>query len=140
MKTDYEIVTMDATERQMWRYPFTSILTVLLGCSLAFGLIYTFAFSDTTRDVLDHAFVSLATFSVLGLLLALAKKKEEKTILPRWARRLVWLGIIACYIAVAAWLVTTPGDPVRHFWLSLKLGTLGILPFFAWRLLKDKDA
>lgn len=142
MKNDYEVVSMEPIERQIWRHPLTSIATLLFSCAIAAALIYTFAFTDNSKEILEHASKSLVVIASLGLFLAFVKKREAKGILPRWLRATVWTFIIIVYIGLVALFFAFPNhrDSFMRLSLSIKLGSLGILPVLAWRLLRDKSS
>lgn len=142
MKSDYEVVTMDPMERQMWRHPLTGIVTVVFGCSIAAGLIYTFAFTDTSKETLEHALQSLSVIASLGLILAFIRRHEAKAIQPRWIRAFVWISVITAYVGFTVLFIAFPAnrDPLVRLPIAIKLGSLGILPLLAWRLLKDKNS
>jgi hypothetical protein len=142
MKSDYEIWTMDPIQRQLWRSPVTTILAFGLGIGILGALIYTFVFSDTWRERLEHAAISLTLLVWMALLLAFVKKKEDKRLFPAWLRRSVWLSIVLVYVGgfvLAIWpMGRSSGDPFQRLQFSLRLGFAAPIPFLAWRLLRDK--
>ena len=83
--------------------PLTVVLTFLLSTVCALGLIYIFAFSDTSEERWQHFYLVFAIAAFLGACLAVAKKKEDKIPLPLGIRRAIWTSILVAYaIAVIA--------------------------------------
>jgi hypothetical protein len=123
--------------------PLTVVLTFLLSTVCALGLIYIFAFSDTSEERWQHFYLVFAIAAFLGACLAVAKKKEDKRPLPLGIRRAIWTSILVAYaIAVIAILkmgfspFSRVTDTVR---LLCYLGSVAPVPVVAWRLLKSNE-
>jgi hypothetical protein len=60
-------------------FPFTSTALILLGLSIGFGIIWTFAFADFAEERWRHAGISAAIIILLGALFLFIRSKEPRS-------------------------------------------------------------
>lgn len=141
MKSDYEFVTMGSARQRLWRFPLTSVLFVAFAVAWMAGIFYTFGLSDSAGERIEHAAISLVVILWLGVVLLIAKQREERGVFPIGVRRWIWFGIVAGYLIAAAMILWTPFSVVGYPKLraAFSLGLLAPIPLFAWRLLREKS-
>jgi hypothetical protein len=121
--------------------PLTFVLTIVFSLVSAFGLIYTFAFSDTADERWAHFYIVFSLAAVLGTSLAFSKRREDRSPLTLATRRKIWGGILLCYALAFAVILKLGASPFTHFIDTVRLlcylGSTTPLAYAAWRLIGD---
>ncbi|MBL9208065.1 MAG: hypothetical protein JNN01_23470 [Opitutaceae bacterium] len=122
--------------------PLTVALAILLGVVYGFGLIWIFAFADSTAERWNHAAWVAALASVLAVLLGWAKRREDRGLLPLAARRAVWLSVLIGYGAAIVVVIQLGLSPFTRFLDSVRvlcyLGAVAPAVWFAWHCLRTE--
>lgn len=133
----------ERTAEEIQQHPLTFVLTLVFACVCAFGLIYIFAFSDTTEDRWRHFYLVFALASFSGTCLAFAKKREDRGPLSFTVRRMIWGSILICYLLALAFILKLGASPFARFTDTLRLlcylGSTSPLAFAAWQLFRSRE-
>jgi len=141
-RLDRERPERDArTAEEIRLRPLSFVLALIFVGVSALGVIYIFAFSDTSEDRWQHFSVVFPLAAVVGTCLAFAKKREDQRSLSLRTRRFIW-GVILGGYAVAFMIILGLGlSPFSRFSEMLRLfcylGTLAPLAFVAWSLFQN---
>jgi len=144
MKWWSEMTRPSRTEELFRDSPLTTVLTHLFGGACAAGMIYVFAFSDSTEERWQHFYVVLAIVAFLGACLALAKRREDRSPIALSFRRCVWIAVLVLYLIPAiamvwiGWLRVGHLGYVALICVSLVFYLIGFAPRRIWRLLKTQ--
>jgi peptidoglycan/LPS O-acetylase OafA/YrhL len=142
MKLFADMRRPERTQEEFREHPLTVILTVVFACVCAFGLIYIFAFSDTSEERWQHFYKVFAIAAFFGACLAVAKKREDKAPLSLGIRRAIWASILVAYVVAAIAIFTMGFSPFNRVTDTIRLlcylGSVAPVPVIAWRLLKTK--
>jgi hypothetical protein len=127
-------------EEEFRQHPLTFVLTLVFACVCALGLIYIFAFSDTSEQRWQHFFIVFALAAFVGSCLAFAKKKEDRGPFPLIVRRWVWGSVLICYAFAAVFVLKLGASPFARFTDTLRLlcylGNGAPFVYVAWRLFR----
>ena len=128
-------------DEEVRAHPLTFVLTFFFALICSLGLIYIFAFSDTSEERWQHFYLVFALAAFSGTLLAFAKRREGRGPLSIRVRRIVWGFALVCYAAVGAAILWLGSSPFARFTDTLRLlcylGGVSPLAFVAWRLLRS---
>jgi hypothetical protein len=142
MKSDFEINSMDPLERQLWRFPLTTIFTLGVGVSVAGAVIWIWGISSAGEERRYATQVSLLVVAVLTNLLVLARTIEQRSLLPRGFRRLLYfipVALFAGYLGFIVWILfADQGVGVIRMASGLMYTAPAI--YLGWKLARDKTA
>lgn len=143
MKWLDDIRRPERTEEEIRQHPLTFVLTSVFACVCAFGLIYIFAFSDTSEERWQHFCVVFALAAFFGSCLAFAKKREDRGLLSLRVRRAIWGSILISYALALMFILKLGASPfartVDTIRLLCYLGSTAPLAYMAWQLFRSHE-
>ena len=130
-------------EEEIRAHPLTFVLTLVFSGICALGLIYIFAFSDTSDERWQHFYLVFAAAALVGTSLAFAKRREDRGPLSIRTRRVIWGVVLAGYLGAVALILRFGASPFARFTDTLRLlcylGGLSPLAFVAWKLFRTNE-